>query len=316
MLTSSARAVRYVPSLRDAGHEPARTLAISTGGSGNRNGLGRYRPAPWPGRLSSSRGCGSLARSTFLITATDTTFGWEKEAAKLELGTEKEALAELQKRLYAERQRAVLVVLQAMDAAGKDGVIRSVMTGINPAGVSVRSFGVPTEEEAEHDYLWRLHQACPRRGVIGVFNRSHYEDVLVVRVKRLVPPARWRPRFDHIRDFERQLGDEGTTIVKLFLHISFEEQRQRLQDRIDSPDERWKFRRGDLEDRALWPKYMQAYREALERTSTRAAPWYVVPADRKWVRNLAVARILRRTLERLDPRYPEPEDDLTGLVVT
>jgi PPK2 family polyphosphate:nucleotide phosphotransferase len=245
----------------------------------------------------------------------DETFGWERTEAKSRVAEETAAVAELQKKLYASSERALLVVLQAMDAGGKDGVIRSVLTGINPAGIRVTSFKQPSEIELAHDYLWRVHPACPARGQIGVFNRSHYEDVLVVRVKKLVPEPRWRERFGHIKDFERMLVDEGTAIVKLFLHISFEEQRDRLQDRIESPDERWKFRRSDLDERKLWPDYMKAYRDALAETSTDDAPWYVVPGDRKWVRNLAVASILRDVLEQIDPKYPEPEEDLEGLVV-
>jgi PPK2 family polyphosphate:nucleotide phosphotransferase len=243
------------------------------------------------------------------------TFGWTKESARAELGVERGHLAELQKMLYAEATRSVLVVLQAMDAGGKDGVLREVLTGLNPAGVRVNTFGVPSDEELGHDFLWRIHRHVPAKGQIVVFNRSHYEDVLVVRVKQLAPPAVWRKRYAHIRRFERILVDEGTTIVKLFLHISPEEQRLRLQDRIDSPDERWKFRAGDLDDRKLWDDYMRAYRDALARTSTERAPWYVVPGDRKWARNLTVARILRSTLERLDPQYPEPEQGIEGLIV-
>ena len=202
-----------------------------------------------------------------------------------------------------------------MDAAGKDGVIRSVLTGINPAGLDVVSFGVPSEEELAHDYLWRIHRRLPERGRIGVFNRSHYEDVLVVRVKGIVPKHVWRRRYRQIREFERTLVEEGTTIVKLFLNVSKEEQRLRLQDRIDSPDERWKFRAGDLDDRALWDDFQLAFRDALRATSVDHAPWYVVPADRKWARNLAVARILRDALERLDPQYPEPEEGIAGMTV-
>ena len=245
----------------------------------------------------------------------DETFGWDKDQAKAALAVELATLAELQKRLFAEGTRALLVVLQAMDAGGKDGVIRNVMTGMNPAGVHVASFGVPTEEELDHDYLWRIHARLPARGQIGVLNRSHYEDVLVVRVKQLVRTDVWRRRYRHIREFERMLTDEGTAIVKLFLHVSKVEQRLRLQDRVDSPDERWKFRLGDLEDRALWDEYQRAFRDAMRATSADAAPWYVVPGDRKWVRDLAVARILRGALERLDPRYPEPEEGIEGLVV-
>jgi PPK2 family polyphosphate:nucleotide phosphotransferase len=247
---------------------------------------------------------------------TDETFGWDKETAQAELADELSAVSDLQTRLFAEKSRALLVVLQAMDAGGKDGVIRTVMTGVNPAGVRVASFGVPSDEERDHDFLWRIHRQTPARGQIGVFNRSHYEDVLVVRVHGLVPKAVWRRRYRQIREFERTLGEEGTTVVKLFLHISQEEQRLRLQDRIDSPDERWKFRKGDLDDRARWDDFMAAFRDALRATSTDAAPWYVVPADRKWVRNLAVAHVLRHHLERLDPQYPEPEEGIEGLVVT
>jgi PPK2 family polyphosphate:nucleotide phosphotransferase len=247
---------------------------------------------------------------------TDETFGWTKEAAKAALVEELAAVSDLQTRLFAEGRRALLVVLQAMDAGGKDGTIRTVMTGVNPAGVEVASFGVPSEEELAHDYLWRIHQRLPARGTIGVFNRSHYEDVLVVRVHGLVPKATWQRRYRQIRSFEEMLVAEGTSVVKLFLHVSKDEQRARMQDRIDDPDERWKFRKGDLDDRARWDDYMAAFRDALRKTSTDDAPWYVVPADRKWARNLAVARILRHHLELLDPQYPEPEEDIAGLVVT
>jgi PPK2 family polyphosphate:nucleotide phosphotransferase len=244
------------------------------------------------------------------------TFGWDKELARAALAVEVSRLAELQKLLFAEGSQSLLVVLQAMDAGGKDGVLREVFTRLNPAGIRVTPFGVPTSEELAHDFLWRVHRHVPADGQIAVFNRSHYEDVLVVRVKDLAPPAVWRRRYAHIRQFERLLVDEGTAIVKLFVHVSAEEQRDRLQDRIDSPDERWKFRLGDLDDRKLWPEYMRAYRDALARTSTPDAPWYVIPGDRKWVRNLTVARILRHTLERLDPQFPEPEPGIEGVVVT
>lgn len=243
------------------------------------------------------------------------TFGWDKDEAVAALAEERTAIADLQKRLFAEGTRAVLMVLQAMDAGGKDGVLREVMTGLNPAGVKVRPFGVPSKEELNHDFLWRIHRHTPPRGTIGVFNRSHYEDVLVVRVKGLAPRSVWSKRYGHIAGFEQLLVDEGTSIVKFFLNISKDKQRERFQDRIDSPDEQWKFRLGDLDDRALWDHYMQAYRDAMAETSTPDAPWYVVPADRKWVRNLVVARILRHTLERLDPQYPPAEDGIDGLVV-
>jgi PPK2 family polyphosphate:nucleotide phosphotransferase len=247
--------------------------------------------------------------------ATDETFGWDKDEAKAELVEELQRLSILQNRLYAEGRQSLLVVLQAMDAAGKDGVIRSIFTGLNPAGVRVTSFKVPAGREAEQDYLWRVHAACPAKGEIGVFNRSHYEDVLVVRVKQFVPEARWKRRYRHIEEFERLLVDEGSHIVKLFLHISEDEQRARLQDRIDDPEERWKFRSGDLDDRALWGEYLAAYEDAMQKTSTADAPWFVIPADHKWVRNLAVARLLRATLEEMDPQLPPPEDGIEGLVV-
>src|SRR3954454_12083114 len=243
------------------------------------------------------------------------TFGWHKGEAKRRFVDIRDEVAELQKVLFAERTRALLVVLQAMDAGGKDGVLRDVLTGINPAGVDVTSFRAPSEDELAHDPLWRVHAHTPAKGQIGVFNRSHYEDVLVVRVKGLVPEIVWRRRYEHIRHFEQLLVDEGTAIVKIYLNLSPEEQRERFQDRIDSPDERWKFRRGDLDDRKLWPEYMRAYREAIARTSTTDAPWYVVPADRKWVRNLTVAHILHHALTRLHPAYPPPEAGLDGLEV-
>ncbi|HEY6629174.1 MAG TPA: polyphosphate kinase 2 family protein [Acidimicrobiia bacterium] len=224
-------------------------------------------------------------------------------------------LAELQDRLWAESRNRLLVVLQAMDTGGKDGTIRHVFKGANPQGVQVASFGQPTELELAHDYLWRVHPHVPRNGFITIFNRSHYEDVLVVRVRDLVPEERWQRRYQHINDFERLLSDEGTTIVKLFLHISPDEQRLRLQARIDDPSKRWKFRQGDLDDRELWPKFQAAYEEALGRTSTDNAPWYVVPANRKWYRNLVVSHILIDTLERLNCQFPAPEIDLTGVVV-
>ena len=243
------------------------------------------------------------------------TFGWDKDEAKAQLTDEVAELNELQMMLFAEHKRSVLVVLQAMDAGGKDGVLREVLVGLNPAGVKVTPFGVPTEDELAHDFLWRIHKHTPADGEIGVFNRSHYEDVLVVRVKKLAPPDVWRKRYGHIRNFEQTLVDEGTAVVKLYLNISNEEQRERLQDRVDSPDERWKFRLGDLDDRKLWPDYMKAFRDALVRTSTPTAPWYVVPADRKWVRNLAVARILKHTIATVDPKLPPAEPGSDGLKV-
>jgi len=243
------------------------------------------------------------------------TFGWEKDEASDMFAEEMEALVDLQKRLFADGSNSVLFVLQAMDAAGKDSTIRSIFSGLNPAGVDVNPFGVPTDEERSHDYLWRIHQHAPADGRIGVFNRSHYEDVLVVRVKNFVDDKVWKKRYDHIAHFEQMLADEGTTIIKVFLNVSRDEQKERFQERLDRPDKNWKFRAGDLDDRALWPDYMDAYTDALERTSTDDAPWYVVPADRKWARNVCIARILRHHLEVVDPQYPAPEDGLDDIVI-
>ena len=242
-------------------------------------------------------------------------FGWEKESAKAELIKLLDRLNDLQAKLHAEGTRALLVVIQAMDAAGKDGTIRSLHAGLNPSFVKVSSFKAPTGREADMDYLWRIHGVCPAQGEIGIFNRSHYEDVLVVRVKSFVPKARWSKRYDQINDFEKLLADEGTRIIKIHLQISSEEQRLRLQDRIDDPTEQWKFRKGDLDDRKLWPDYMAAYEDALTKTSTSHAPWFVVPGDRKWVRNLVVARLLVATLEDMNPKYPPVDPTLAGLKV-
>jgi PPK2 family polyphosphate:nucleotide phosphotransferase len=247
--------------------------------------------------------------------ATDESFGWDKESAKIELDAIKLDIEDLQRRLYAEGTRSVLVVLQGMDASGKDGAVRSVMSGVNPAGVQVTSFKAPTGQELRHDYLWRCHAATPPSGEIAVWNRSHYEDVLIVRVKSLVPKARWHKRYGHIRDFERMLADEGTSVVKLYLHISKDEQRERLQNRVDTPSDRWKFNPADLVERDRWPAYMSAFSDALRETSTDAAPWYVIPADRKWVRNLAVAKVLQHTLRGLKPRYPDAAEGVIGTVV-
>ncbi|MEZ5102319.1 MAG: polyphosphate kinase 2 family protein [Thermoleophilia bacterium] len=241
--------------------------------------------------------------------------GLAKDEAEQRVADAIAELAPLQNRLWAESTRAVLVVLQGMDAAGKDGTIRRIFTGLNPQGCRVASFKAPTPTELDHDYLWRVHAVCPARGEIGIFNRSHYEDVAVVRVHELVPEATWRRRFRHIREFERTLAEEGTAIVKIFLHISKEEQRERLQARLDDPEKRWKFRLGDLDDRKRWDDYQAAYEEAISETSTEWAPWHVVPADRKWVRDVVVSHLLVDTLKGLDPRLPEPAEDLTGVVV-
>jgi PPK2 family polyphosphate:nucleotide phosphotransferase len=239
----------------------------------------------------------------------------DKHEAESELTTLQAKLFDLQGRLWAESKRALLVVLQAMDAGGKDGTIRHVFSGVNPQGVRVTPFKAPSERELSQDYLWRVHANAPARGEIGIFNRSHYEDVLAVRVRHLVPERQWRRRYRHIREFERLLTDEGTVIVKIHLHISRDEQRKRLQARLDDQSKRWKFRVGDLDDRKLWDDFQLAYEEAITETNSRYARWYVVPADRKWVRNVAVSRILVHTLEKMDPKYPPSEENLEGLKV-
>jgi PPK2 family polyphosphate:nucleotide phosphotransferase len=206
----------------------------------------------------------------------------------------------------------VLLVLQGMDASGKDGTIRHVLTGVNPQGCRVVSFREPAATELAHDYLWRVHAACPLRGEIAIFNRSHYEDVVAARVRGLAPRHVWERRFEHIRAFERLLRDEGTEVVKVFLHVSRDEQRTRLQERLEDPEKRWKFQPGDLDDRRHWDEFIAAYEDAIHETSTEWAPWYVVPADHNWVRNLAVAELLVAALERLDPKLPEPDPGLAA----
>jgi PPK2 family polyphosphate:nucleotide phosphotransferase len=238
-----------------------------------------------------------------------------KDAAKQIRGDLGERLSTLQGRLFAEGERSVLLVLQGLDGSGKDGVIRQVFEGVNPMGVHVTSFRAPTEKERAHDYLWRVHAELPARGHIGVFNRSHYEDVVAVRMHALAPEEVWRRRPGHICDWERMLVDEGTAIVKVFLHISKEEQRKRFQERVDDPEKRWKFRTADLDVWERYDEYVLAWDEVLHETSTDLAPWHVVPADRNWVKGTVVATLLVDTLERLDPKLPEPEPGIEGLVI-
>jgi PPK2 family polyphosphate:nucleotide phosphotransferase len=239
----------------------------------------------------------------------------DKETTQLTLFPLAEQLAALQDLLWANAGPRVLVVLQGMDTSGKGGTVKRVFGAVNPAGLRVTSFKAPTSTELSRDYLWRIHAEVPSRGEIGVFDRSHYEDVLAVRVHELVPDERWRKRFDHINQFERMLADEGTTIVKLFLHISKEEQRERLQARLDEPRKRWKFRLSDLDARAEWDAYQAAYTDVLEKTSTAHAPWHVIPADKKWYRDWAIATIMIATLESLELSWPDPEDDIAGVVI-
>ena len=224
-------------------------------------------------------------------------------------------LENLQYRLFAERRRKVLVVLQGVDTSGKDGVIRRVFGPVDPQGVRVANFKVPTQIELDHDYLWRVHQQVPARGEIVIFNRSHYEDVLVVRVHNMVPPKIWRKRLAQINDFERMLSEEGTTILKFFLHISRSEQKKRLESRLQDPAKNWKFDAGDLRERSYWNEYQKAYEDVLGKTSTPWAPWHIIPANQKWFRNLTVASIVVDCLKGLKMRFPKPRQKLAGIVV-
>ena len=239
-----------------------------------------------------------------------------KDAGLARLQELVERLRVLHNRLVAEADRSLLLVLQGMDTSGKDGTIRNVLTGVNPQGCQVVSFREPTTTELDHDYLWRVHAVCPADGELAIFNRSHYEDVVAVRVRGIVPEPVWRRRYAHIRAFEQLLVDEGTTVVKVFLHLSRDEQRKRLQERLDNPEKRWKFKAGDLDDRRLWDDFAEAYEDAIHETSTAYAPWYVVPADHNWVRNLCVGEILVDALERLDPQLPEPAPGIESLEIT
>jgi PPK2 family polyphosphate:nucleotide phosphotransferase len=241
--------------------------------------------------------------------------GGSKDSAAIELSRLTKDLERLQELLYAEQKHKVLVVLQGMDTSGKDGVIRHVFEGVNPQGVKVASFKVPTPEELSHDYLWRIHNQTPGKGEIVIFNRSQYEDVLVVRVHELVGKEIWSRRFDQINQFERTLAEEGTTILKFFLHISLDEQKERLQARLDDPNKQWKFNIGDLNERKLWSKYMSAYEDVLQKTSTEWAPWYLIPANHKWYRDLVIGTTLVEKLKSLDMKYPLPVNDLSKIVI-
>jgi PPK2 family polyphosphate:nucleotide phosphotransferase len=245
----------------------------------------------------------------------DDTHGWDKASAGPELERGLARLTDLQDRLWAEQKHPVLIILQGIDAAGKDGSIKHVMGAFNPMGCTVTSFKVPSPIELAHDYLWRIHQRTPGKGEIAIFNRSHYEDVLVVRVHDIVPKAVWSRRFDQINAFEEVLTTSGTTVLKFFLWIDRDEQKERFQARLDDPAKRWKFRLGDLAERKLWDDYVAAFEDALRRCSTKAAPWYVIPSNRKWFRNLAIADIVADSLDSLNPQYPPSEEDLTNVVI-
>src|SRR5689334_11956773 len=242
-------------------------------------------------------------------------FKGNKKEGRIEIDRWNQRLEELQEMLFAEHKHKVLVVLQAMDTGGKDGVIRHVFEGVNPNGTRVANFKEPSQEEKDHDYLWRVHKQVPAKGELVIFNRSHYEELLIVRVHKLVPEEDWKKRFDQINDFEQMLAENGTTILKFYLHIDKEEQKKRLQARLDDPGKQWKFRLGDLEERKLWSDYMQAYEDVLNKTSTEVAPWYIVPANHKWYRDLVISAVLVKTLEGLKMRFPEPEENLQGVVI-
>lgn len=237
------------------------------------------------------------------------TAGLDKEQAALLMAKAREKIFLLQRRLYAEGKRGLLIILQGMDASGKDGTIREAFASLNAQGTRVVSFKAPTSTELAQDYLWRIHQACPPRGEVHIFNRSHYEDVLVVRVEQIVPEKAWKRRYEHINAFEKMLTDEGTVVLKFFLNLSKDEQRERLLERIHDPERHFKFNEGDLDSRKKWEHYVEAFQDALEECSTDHAPWHVIPADRNWLRNYAVAAITLDTLERMDPQLPKVQID-------
>jgi PPK2 family polyphosphate:nucleotide phosphotransferase len=243
----------------------------------------------------------------------DDTHGIDKETAAAQFEKNLKRLSVLQYLLYAEGQRAFLVVLQGIDAAGKDGTIRHVMSGLNPQGVSVTSFKAPDGEEKRHDYLWRVHKVVPEYGKLGIFNRSHYEDVLVVRVHNLVPKTVWSKRYDQINDFERMLSDNRVRILKFFLYISKDEQAKRFRERLQDKSKNWKFSADDIKEREHWNEYMEAYDDVLRRCSPEHAPWHVIPSNRKWFRNYAVSQILVDALEEMNLKYPKPTADLSGI---
>lgn len=242
-------------------------------------------------------------------------FDEDKEDGTKEVLRLNDELEHLQELLYAEKKNKLLIVLQAMDAGGKDGTIRHVFDGVNPQGVKVASFKKPTEKELSHDYLWRIHKHTPATGEIVIFNRSHYEDILVVRVNNYVEKKIWKKRYDHINNFEKMLSDEGTTILKFFLHISKVEQKMRFEERLENDEKHWKFSVSDLEERKKWNDYIKAFEDMLSKTSTKYAPWYIIPANRKWYRNIVISRIIIDKLNSLKMDYPDPEMDLSNIIV-
>ena len=268
---------------------------------------------PWKTPAAEALRANGLSVADIDTDATPGFTGNRADAEKL-LPARGEHLAELQELLFANGrsgdERAVLLVLQGMDTAGKGGIVRHVIGAVDPQGVRHRSFGVPTEEERAHHYLWRIEQELPSGGQIGVFDRSHYEDVLVVRVHNLVPPEVWGARYDEINEFERKVVESGTTIVKVAMFVSLDEQKERLAERLARPDKHWKYKPGDIDERALWPEYQEAYQALLDKTSTAHAPWYVLPADRKWYARLAATELLISALEELQLTWPPADFDV------
>lgn len=240
---------------------------------------------------------------------TDETAGHSKAASIKQIDALRERLAKLQEALFAEHERSLLIVVQAMDTGGKDGAIKNLCYGLDPNGVQLTNFKYPTAEERDHDFLWRVHRAAPRKGAVGLWNRSHYEDVLVPLVHGEITREAWRDRCDDINAFEKLLADNGVTILKFFLHISKKEQKCRLEARLKEPDKLWKFNPGDLAERKLWDDYQRAYEDVINTCSTKQAPWLIVPADRKWMRNLVMLETVVATLEKMKPRYPAPAVD-------
>ncbi len=243
------------------------------------------------------------------------TFPGDKAAGQIRLAELRQEISELQQILYAERKHRLLIVLQAMDTGGKDGTVRHVFSGIDPHGLRVVSFKAPTSHELDFDFLWRIHHRVPARGEVVVFNRSHYEDIVAVKVKNLAPKAVWERRFEHVVNFEKLLADEGTTILKFYLHISQEEQLSRLRERLSNPRKHWKFDPEDINDRQRWPKFIDAYEETLTKTAAPHAPWFIVPANKKFHRNIVVAEIVRNALAKLEPQWPQAKHDLRSVVL-
>ena len=238
-----------------------------------------------------------------------------KKKARKNLTKQKEKLAELQNKFYADGSKALLIVLQALDAGGKDGTIRKIMTGINPQGVRINSFKAPSNEERAHDFLWRIHKVTPKKGMIGIFNRSHYEDVLVVRVRNFAPEAVWSKRFESINNFEQNLVNEGTDIIKIYLHIDKAEQKRRFEARLNVPEKNWKFNPGDLDDRALWGDYQKAFEDVFTKTSKEQAPWYIIPANNKWYRDTLISQIILNKMEAMNMSYPSIDYDPSEIAI-